>query len=621
MAAWAIAFKVSILLFTLVGAVQSNPRLKRQAPEDPDYITVATQYGDIKGRNYNISDTHDLTIFLGVPYAQPPVGELRLARPEPVKPWSPAVYNATKHGAKCVQRVIPGDPVLQGVPFSEDCLFLDIYATREKAPPYKKQPVMVYLHPGGFYGGSGALYNYTNLALKGVVVVTVSFRIDMFGYLSTQDDVIPGNFGLLDAIMALEFVKAVIQDFGGNPEEITLFGASSGSAMVSILTLSPLSRGKFQKAIMQSGAALCTWAVFTPGRTVNVPRDIALNLGNRLNCSLTTNGSRSNVSHDLLTCLRATPVETLVKESVAMQDSVYQSDMVFIPVTGDTFGVLPETPEQLLTKTSELTAIPTIVGYTSEDGTWLVPDMQNDGIGPAEFNYILNVYVGRSFPPGQVMEVIQRVQEAYLPKDQTGLTPAQYRAILIKIATDFSMAAFIIKQARLFSKAGDLAANGQKPGTFVYQFDYRPSYSNAPLWHGVGHADEKGFVLGLPPGPDPFNYPNATLHDHHVADFVTTMWTNFAKFGDPTPQPLNWPHGLRWPLFGHAPDNQDMMLIDVVPTVKKFDREQSVIAWTGSSGLSAPPAPQPGSGSHSAAHLGLLGFTLFNVMFLWTFLL
>ncbi|RUS73783.1 hypothetical protein EGW08_018453, partial [Elysia chlorotica] len=238
---------VLMVVSILIGPTLSKSRHVRSTVDDPDYVTVSTKYGDIKGRNYNVSDSLDLNVFLGIPYAKPPVGDLRLARPESVQPWTPNVYNATQHGAKCVQRILTGDPELEGVPFSEDCLFIDIYATRERVGARAKQPVMMYLHPGGFYGGTGAKYNFTNLALKGVVVVTVNFRLDMFGFLSTQDDVIPGNFGLLDAALALDFVKEIIGNFGGNPEDITLFGASSGAAMVSIFTLSPLTRGKFQK--------------------------------------------------------------------------------------------------------------------------------------------------------------------------------------------------------------------------------------------------------------------------------------------------------------------------------------------------------------------------------------
>ncbi|KAK3737743.1 hypothetical protein RRG08_000365 [Elysia crispata] len=123
-----------ILVSVLMSATHGKPRQVRSTSEEPEYVTVTTQYGDIRGRNYNLSDSLDLNVFLGVPYAKPPVGELRLARPQPIESWSPDVHNATVHGAKCVQRVIASDPVLADVPFSEDCLFIDIYATRSVQP-------------------------------------------------------------------------------------------------------------------------------------------------------------------------------------------------------------------------------------------------------------------------------------------------------------------------------------------------------------------------------------------------------------------------------------------------------------------------------------------------------
>ena len=275
--------------------------------------------------------------------------------------------------------------------------------------------------------------------------------------------------------------------------------------------------------------------------------------------------------------------------------------MIFIPVSGDSFGVLPETPEKLLTKTAELVAIPTIVGFTTNDGSWQVPDAEDDGVSYLEFEFIINALIATYFPPSNRSEVYQRVQKAYVPSHAPSLAPVQLRTILINIATDFSMAAYIIKQARLFAHAGDHTGSGKKPGTFVYQFDYRPSYSADPLWHGVGHADEKGLVLGLPPGPDPFNYPNTTAEDRFMAELITTMWSNFAKFGDPTPQPFDWPEGLRWPNFGASPDHQELLLIGVEPKIQKFARNESVVVWTGTSGMS-----MPSSCASSTLHLGAL---------------
>ena len=149
----------------------------------------------------------------------------------------------------------------------------------------------------------------------------------------------------------------------------------------------------------------------------------------------------------------------------------------------------------------------------------------------------------------------------------------------------------------MFSRATTSSGGGLT--TFVYQFNHRPSYSKLPTWYGVSHADEKGFVLGLPPGPDAFSYPNNTAEDRGVADAVTTMWTNFAKFGNPTPEKVG---GVKWPGFGHAPENQRLLLIGPELKVKRFDRDAEVESWTGSSGLdNSGTLPRPGLGVMCAA--------------------
>ena len=299
-----------------------------------------------------------------------------------------------------------------------------------------------------------------------------------------------------------------------------------------------------------------------------------------------------------------------------IQREEYRSDMVFIPVTGDSFGFLPETPESLLAKTDELIPVPTIIGFTTNDGSWLVPDSEDDGISYPELQFILNAFIRQYFPPNQVTKVLESVTKAYLPSTAASLAPVQLRAILVKMATDAAFAAPLIKEARQFAAAAAGAGeSANKPGTFVYRFNHRPSYSTSPYWYRVAHADEKGFVLGLTPGPDPFNYPNTTLEDQFMADLVTTMWTDFAKFGNPTPQPFSWPQGVRWPVFGHAPDHQELLVIDLEPRVDKLDNTSSSVAvWTGESGL-----VQLDSGGQSQANVGLLSFAVLNVMILWKF--
>lgn len=339
---------------------------------------------------------------------------------------------------------------------------------------------------------------------------------------------------------------------------------------------------------MMSGAALCPWAVFTSNKTLSIPADLALELGRRLNCSLPQTGNGTNASTDLLNCLRSMSVQTLIQESVIMQAETYQGGQIFSPVSGDSFGVLPKTPKEMLAETADLVGIPTIVGYTTDDGSWLVPDPENEGFSNALFLYFLSIYVVRNYPSNEHVDIFKRALETYVTNETTSLNPIQLRTLLVRIVTESFMVAPSITQARLFSKAaaaGDPVTNGTNPAaTFVYQFNHRPSYSSAPLWHGVGHADEKGFVLGLPRGPDPFRYPNTTLEDEEVADLVTTMWTNFAKFGHPTPEPFHLSSGkrLHWPRFGSSTgDLEQLLLIDVDPKIVRFDRNQSVAVWMG----------------------------------------
>ncbi|RUS82302.1 hypothetical protein EGW08_009934 [Elysia chlorotica] len=201
-----------------------------QPEQKNSYVTVSTKYGDVRGLTYRVTHEESIEVFLGVPFAKPPVGELRFSRPQPVSPWKPEVKDATRYGNMCVQQ---RTRIYNLTTASEDCLYLNIYSPRQSSPRSKRSsntslPVMLYVHGGSFRNGDSIYFNYTNLALKGVVVVTTNYRLDGLGFLSTQDDVIPGNFGLLDTGLALEFVKEIIGNFRGNPSQITMFGASAG---------------------------------------------------------------------------------------------------------------------------------------------------------------------------------------------------------------------------------------------------------------------------------------------------------------------------------------------------------------------------------------------------------
>lgn len=229
------------------------------APLHCDSLRIRTEQGELHGKTINGAKVR---AFLGIPYAAPPVGNLRWRAPQPPPTWK-GVREATKFGAHCVQiTLLNDDTIFQDSGPSEDCLFLNVY-TPANARPDSRLPVMFWIHGGGYSLGSGSepRHNGDFLPTKGVVLVTINYRLGAFGFLATVDLAkeaggAAGNYGLLDMVAALRWVKANIGGFGGDPGNVTIFGESVGSVAVCTLMASPLARGLFQKAIGESGSPL-----------------------------------------------------------------------------------------------------------------------------------------------------------------------------------------------------------------------------------------------------------------------------------------------------------------------------------------------------------------------------
>ena len=231
----------------------------------PDVIQLDS--GPISGK---VED--GVRIFSGIPYAAPPVGELRWKPPQPIASWK-QVRNSTVFGPSCPQ------PTQQDAgKFSEDCLYLNVWTTAKS--PAERLPVMVWIHGGAFNIGSGSQpeYDGRNLAGKGVVVVTINYRLGPLGFLvhpllskeSAQDT--SGNYGLLDQIAALKWVQRNIAAFGGDPDRVTIFGESAGSKSVTLLMISPLSAGLFQRAIAESGGPMIGSEYLNPAYDGNMAK-------------------------------------------------------------------------------------------------------------------------------------------------------------------------------------------------------------------------------------------------------------------------------------------------------------------------------------------------------------
>src|ERR1043166_8592467 len=230
---------------------------------------------DVTGGRVSGVAVNGIVAFKGIPFAAPPFGELRWKAPQPVKSWS-GVKDASKWGPACMQDAM--FPQLFGAPMtplSEDCLYLNVWTPAKAAGD--RLPVMVWIYGGGFVGGqtSVPLYDGTKLAEKGVVLVSVAYRLGAFGFLahpelSKETGKGSGNFGLQDQIAGLRWVKANIAKFGGDPNRVTIFGESAGGISVSMLAASPAARGLFQRVISESGGSFGS-AKYSNEGGVNVP--------------------------------------------------------------------------------------------------------------------------------------------------------------------------------------------------------------------------------------------------------------------------------------------------------------------------------------------------------------
>ncbi|CAH1954891.1 unnamed protein product [Acanthoscelides obtectus] len=298
-------------------------------------------------------DYHDGVFysFIGIPYAKPPIGELRFKAPEPVEPWK-GVKNATKVGAESPQYM----KIMMGK--EDNCLNLNVF-TKELSQGLKK-PVMVFIHGGGFVSGSSRpdlIYGPEFLMTEDIVLVTINYRLGILGFLSLTDRSlnVPGNAGMKDQVMALKWVQKNIKYFGGDPNNVTIFGESAGGAAVHFLVVSPLAKGLFHKAICQSGCVLNPWATGVPNG-VEVAKAM---------------GYRSDASEDyILKRLKSASVSRIMKGQNKFQ-------MNFNPNHVRTVSVVVEYPHEgaFLTqhpleilKAGKQNQVPMIMGYNSLEG-------------------------------------------------------------------------------------------------------------------------------------------------------------------------------------------------------------------------------------------------------------
>ncbi|XP_042329877.1 acetylcholinesterase [Sceloporus undulatus] len=477
-----------------------------------DELIVDTQTGRVHGVRMPVLNGH-VSAFLGIPFAKPPVGRLRFMRPEPIERWHD-VLDASSYQHSCYQLVDNTYPGFHGIEMwnpnqnmSEDCLYLNIWVP---SPRPKNATVLVWIYGGGFYSGSTSLDVYDGRFLtytEKVVLVSISYRVGAFGFLAllgSQDA--PGNMGLLDQRMALQWVQKNIQFFGGNPKMVTIFGESAGGASVGMHLLSAQSQSLFQRAILQSGAPNAPWATITPAES----RRRATVLGKRVGCHF------SNDS-ELVSCLRTKTPQELVDEewSVLPYKSVFRFS--FVPVIdGDFF---PDTPEAMLS-TGNFKDTQVLLGVVKDEGTYFliygVPGFSKDNESLiSREDFLEGVRIGVPHANDIAAEAVVLQYTDWQDEDNR----EKNREAMDDIVGDHNVICPVMHFAARYAEHGNKV--------YAYLFDHRASNLIWPLWMGVPHGYEIEFIFGLPLN----NSLNYTTEEKELSRRMMRYWANFARTG------------------------------------------------------------------------------------------
>ncbi len=458
---------------------------------------VATNFGTLEVRREG-----PLAIFLGIPYAQPPVGELRLRAPRPPRPW-PGVRDATRFGPWAPQRA-PASALTGDAPGAqdEDCLTLNVWTP---GLDDARRPVMVWIHGGGFTGGSGAspLYRGGHLAERGdVVVVTLNYRLGILGFLAHPDLAddeaggAQGNWGLLDQVTALEWVRDNIAAFGGDPDNVTIFGESAGGMSVTDLLCMPSAHGLFRRAIAQSGP----------------PSGMPMARAEERAAKLLAQFGLSDPAG-----LREVALDALLEAQGTVLTSRAGEGLVLVPVVDGTS--LPIAPLDAFAEGSAA-RVPFMVGTNRDEAKlFMVADPKNRD--PDEDLVLRRIEGGLAFDgidrsPGAILDAYRRARAARGE-------PTDPRALWSAIESD--------RMFRLGTLRAASAHARHQPETFCYLFTQESPAMGGAL--GACHALEIPFVFGNlgAPGMDRFagHGPDAEALSAQMMD----AWIGFARSGSP----------------------------------------------------------------------------------------
>jgi para-nitrobenzyl esterase len=494
---------------------------------------VKTHSGEVEGKV--VGTVH---VFLGIPYAQPPVGDLRWKPPVPVSKWS-GVHKATEFGSHCMQGRVYGDMNFRDPGGSEDCLSLNVWVPTQSVS--KKIPVMVWIFGGGFVSGttSEARQDGTNLAQTGgVIVVSMNYRVGIFGFFvhpelakeSGRNSA--GNYGLLDQLQALKWVHENIAAFGGDPDNVTIFGESAGSFSVSSQMASPLAKGLFQKAIGESGAAFSRSGLSYDPVSVRAEKDAKL--------------ASDKLGVSTLAQLRAVPADKLV-ETFGNAPGAF----AFGPDIDGYF--LPESVPAIFAAGKQ-NDVPLLAGWNHDEGSF-------------------EVVFSPQKPTAENMKEKAQADFGDKADEFLKLYPIDTPEHVRRSALDYASDRFISMSTWEWIDAQ--GKTGKQP-IYRYRFDMTPAPKNpnAPRL-GAYHSAEIEYVFGQ---LDSKTDTTWTQEDRDVSHAMQKYWSNFARTGNPNGAGL-----ANWPMYT-ATDGWPVMILKAEPAAQKDDLRDRYLflqtAWT-----------------------------------------
>ncbi|XP_019934716.2 fatty acyl-CoA hydrolase precursor, medium chain [Paralichthys olivaceus] len=519
------------------------------AAADPHAPEVHTKLGSLRGEYVSVKGKEPgVHAFLGVPFAKPPTGPaLRLAAPQPVEGWE-GTRDATKQPDLCVQNkqmlldlIAKVDIEMAHVPdMSEDCLYLNIYTPANRAQD-AKLPVMVWIHGGGFVSGSASIYDGSPLAAyQDVVVVLIQYRLGALGFLSTGDEHMTGNFGLLDQVEALRWIQQHIHNFGGDPDSVTVFGESAGGASVSLLLLSPLIEGLLHRGIAESGTAAMDVLL------ISDPLPLTKMAANVSGCSLES-------TEEISRCMKNLDFDTVV--TLAKDETL----RYLVNVDGH---FLTKTVDEIFQK-HELHTVPFMTGVNNDEGGWLLPSFLappnwTEGLDREQVVNIISFFL--SDPKTAIIR--DMMIDEYIG---TGEDRVKNRNGLSQLTGDILFTFPAIKAANAHRDAG--------AAVYLYEYQHAPNMLKLkrPSFVGSDHGDEIFTVLGFC-----FTTTHVKLHDEclkeeeELSRIMMSYWGNFARTGSPNGNGL-----VHWPKYGAEEDYLSIALTEQTPA-RQLKKERFV---------------------------------------------